>query len=609
MKVNNAKSVNTAQAHFMKAPVGEIEYSRFKGMPSHTYDCNGGDIIPIGLYEILPHDTLNLSVQDFVIRQATLAVPVMDDLFVDVYAVWIPNRVVNDSFVNVMGENSSGSWTAPEVDLAPLMNSSSGTIQIPVGSIADYYGLPTQQPFPKALAAQMNDLPFRGYIFAFNELFRSQDYIPPIPCTKLNIFTGMLAPVAQQGDSFNITVAAGTVSDGSARGGAIQKAIGGTGSSAANSYTVPGTLCGYSMLNKPLKACKLHDYFTSVLPEPQKNEEITVGIFGGESFRFLDSYVTAQNFESNNGLILSTGQAASYVRELVISNANGEGAVSVGSSTGSAAAGGDIKGTNLGIDLSNLGLTINDLRNSVVAQQCAELLARSGSRYKEFISAAFGLEIEDQYADKPVLLGHFRRKLDVYQTAQTSASSSESAQGSLAAYGYTVTGGDLFQKTFVEHGYVHIFAVIRQANIYSSMVERHFMRRSRLDFYQPLLANISEQPVFTYQINPFVNSLEQVWGYQEAFAEYRFFPNRVSGTMRKGLDDVETLANWTYADPFNSALTIATGDWLKSNAAEVIRPTLAADETNISQFKCKVTFNLDFQRPMPVYSVPGLDIF
>ena len=191
------QGVSVSSTRFTKAPMGEIQFSKFYGQPTHTTTFNGGDLVPIYCSEVLPHDTWSMSV-DEVIRQATLQVPTMDKSIIDIFAYFVPNRVVNKSWVNVMGENTSSSWTAEPVSLAPLVDLDAagrfdGVMQhIPVGSVADYYGFPTQQPIPIAVLESCHDLKFRGYLEIYNNYFRDQNYQPPVPYSKLNVYNGFL---------------------------------------------------------------------------------------------------------------------------------------------------------------------------------------------------------------------------------------------------------------------------------------------------------------------------------------------------------------------------------------------------------------------------------
>ena len=169
-------NVSASDTRFSDAPLGEVEHSFVASSPTVYNTFNAGDIVPIFTKEMLPGESLKARV-DFVIRQTTLLTPTMGNMDVCIVAYFVPNRIINDSWVNVMGENTSGSWTAPEVDLAPLYvyTSSLTTVQIPVGSVADYYELPTQAPIPAAVLNAMNENRFRGYLMIYNEYWRDEN--------------------------------------------------------------------------------------------------------------------------------------------------------------------------------------------------------------------------------------------------------------------------------------------------------------------------------------------------------------------------------------------------------------------------------------------------
>lgn len=142
MKVRNSNAVTSSQTRFSAAPMSDLEFSKLVDNPRLLTTLNAGDIVPVYCAEVLPHDTFSIDL-DFITRQATLAVPVMGELVQDYYAFFVPNRVVNKSWNNVMGENTSGTWTAPEISLAPLVKPgmyATNNVQVPIGSVADYYG-------------------------------------------------------------------------------------------------------------------------------------------------------------------------------------------------------------------------------------------------------------------------------------------------------------------------------------------------------------------------------------------------------------------------------------------------------------------------------------
>lgn len=605
---------------FNKAPMSGIEFSRMVAVSQHLTTFNGGDIVPVYYAEVLPHDTFSVDL-DFVMRLSTSLRPTMGNLQVDYYAYFVPNRVVNDSWKNVQGENTSGVWSAPEVDLAPLYVDGSknpvSAIQVPVGSVADYYGFPTQAPIQTQHLKVMNDLKFRGYLEIYNNYFRDQNYQPPIPYSKLNVYEGFfeekgtLVSLKPNGEDIDnaISVPGLTQADGSYGAGAIVKGVYGEGAnnngySFASESLLSARLTSWSALDKPLKANKLHDAFTSALPSPQKGSEVYFGVAETAPVEL----VVGEELKQLNGNIRlgSNGQAL-----------DGAGTVVLGGNGLLARSSYESVGTISGLDSTNLkgiadlstatGISVNDLRTAIATQQVYEILARGGSRYSSVIANMFGIETANPFMDIPLELGHIRRELDMYQVAQTSASvEGETAQGSLTAFGYTTNGGKLFERTFIEHGYIHIMAVVRQKNVYSTYLAPDNFRLNTLDFYLPPLANIGEQPIALRTLNPFVEDDEnKVLGYQEAWWEYRFEPDRVSGEMRSGITGSQDV--WHYGDFYDPNFTHVNGDWLKSNAQEVIDRTIAVTSELAHQFRSIMVWKVDKQRPMPIYSIPGLD--
>lgn len=631
-RFNQSGVVANSATRFTRAPMSDVEFSRMTATPTHLTTFNAGDIVPIYYAEVLPHDTFSIDL-DFVIRQNTVLTPTMGQMEVDFYAAWVPNRVVNESWKNVQGENSSGMWNAPEVSLAPLYSTRSGMqpVQIPVGSVADYYGFPTQRPIPAEVLQQCNDLLFRGYLDVYNEHFRDQNYQAPIPFSKLNVYEGFLEPVGvhislDPSSAGAVSIGNGQVSDGSAPKGALQKAIYGVGSnnnSGVASGAIPPRAAFWKATQPPLKANKLHDYFTSVLPSPQKGPEYVFSLANSAPISFDTDPNLVTKFSNQGGIKLYTDRMTSTSGKLGFifnpTDSSGNGTLlttdglNVASGTTASVTGWNITGN---VDLSQVSaISVNDLRFGAAVQQVYETLARGGSRYREIINSFFGLDTENPFYDTSVIIGHLRRNLDLYQTAQTSASPVPpddpnakvgTPQGNLAAFGYTANSGHLFTKTFVEHGYVHIFAVVRHRNVYPSFMSRDKFRLNTMDFYCPPLANISEQPVYTIMINPFASESDSVFGYQEAWSEYRYEPDRVSAYMRPGVNG--SLDLWNYADEFDSGLLIADGNWMKSNSAEVLDRSLAVTSSVAPQFKGLFRFSVTKERPMPTYSVPGMDI-
>lgn len=608
--------------HFSKALNAMPEKSKMSVHPNHYTTMNAGDIVPIYCREVLPEEELEISL-DFVIRQTTLLTPTMGEMEVTFDAFFVPNRIVNQSWKAVEGENYSGSWTAPKVSLAPLKNNPSSVTVIPVGSVADYYGFPTQRGIPNSLLAKCHDLKFRGYVMIYNEFYRDQNYQPPVPMSTLNVYQGFFDPEGMPASLVGVSrVSRSQKGDGSyEEGGTIVNALVGgdatmsTPNSVDSSVVVPIASAGrrFRAINKPFKANKLHDYFTSVLPSPQRSESpVYASVTGIISGLPLVASDTVHNLGRSLELGFSGGNINGLFPLVGFKEPVGQQAVVGIDNTTPVASNNYVAadGINLEVastEVTGLSMSVDDIRMAAAIQQVYETLARGGGRYREMVRAFFGTEVEDPYSDIPVRLGRFSRSLDLYQTAQTAPSADGSTpQGNLAAFGYTSSSGHLVKYKALEHGYIHIFAVVRHRNIYGSYFARDNFRRTMLDFYMPQLANISEQGVKVAEINPFSNSFDDDFGYQEAWAEYRFEPDVVSGYMRPGVSN--SLSLWNYVDDYDPELIISDGDWLKSNSEEVLNRTLAVTSEVSPQFKCAFRFNVTKVLPMPTYSVPGLDI-
>lgn len=616
----------SSAVRFQRAPLAELELSKMRTNPRVYTTYNAGDIVPAFYQEVLPHSTYSVDV-DFVNRLLSATIkPTMGAMQFDVYAFFVPNRIINESWKNVEGENTSGFWSAPEVELAPLVSLDyNDDVQVPPMSVADYYGYSSQLPIKAEVLQQCNDLLFKGYLFCYNEYFRDQNYQPPIPFSKLNVFNGFMLPketsigIDSSQQYSPDSVPANTVSDGSYPDGAVVKAVFGEGINPQNAsvgdIAISSRLTNWSALDRPLKANKLHDAFTSVLPSPQKGPEVFFGIAEFAPITVDGNEIT--QFPNGTSLLFHTDGSGSIGanRNLYVALNSGGGEISqprVDQNTSMTVGSNPlpITGTNLIADLSKAsGVSVNELRRAAAIQQVYEMLGRNGSRYLESLRSFFGIQAENPFKDIPTQLGHMRRELDLYQVAQTSGSvEGETPQGNLSGFGYTANKGNLFTYTALEHGYIHYFIIVRHRNIYPSLMLPDKFRRSTLDWYMPQLANIGEQPIRLATLNPFVpGAMEKTIGFQEAWAlDYRYEPDRVSGYCRTGLAD--SLDIWTYADGFDSSFEVVNGEWLKSNSQEVLDRTLAVTSEISPQFLVMLEFNVTKQLPMPIYSVPGLDI-
>ena len=420
---------SSSKSRFAAASFAVPERSLVYSSPVVRTTFNAGDIVPIYYREVLPSQSDKISLHS-IIRQTTLLTPTMGKMRATIAAFFVPNRIVNRSWKEVQGENSQSRWAADGIELAPLVNTTSGDVSVPVGSVADYYCFPTQRPIPKSSLALCNDLKFRGYVMIYNEFFRDQNYEPPVPISYLNVYQGFFdsgdrIPMDGIDNPAGVNIV-GASGNGDYGKNAIHKALYGNGGNYGDSGLIPGasrtapTGSGvpdhFYALGKPYKANKLHDYFTSVLPSPQKGPRIMAAATGT-----ISNFVPVQ---TRLGATISGLQAP-----LTFSHTDGTGIGSGISSiqlSGSRLAQGDssssdvnipIYPNNLGVApgavIDGLGLSVDDIRMSAAIQQYYEVLARGGSRYHEIMETLFGLQVVNPFKDIPTCLAKVDFDLDL----------------------------------------------------------------------------------------------------------------------------------------------------------------------------------------------------
>lgn len=559
---NYVKAVKT---NFSEAVTAELPRSRFNRGSRLSTSFNCSDIVPVYLDEVLPGDTFEMDLRA-ISRLATPVFPTMDTpIKIDFYAFFAPNRLLWTGWEELCGENKNSAWTPTQPPaLVPFVQEHARNIVQP-SSLADYLRIPIGLDIKKT---RISSLPFRMYYRIWNEYFRDENLQAPLP-----VYYG-------------------------------------------NDNRV-GDFFGYlTQRNSLAKANKFHDYFTSCLPQPQKGDSPLIPV----KIDDLIPIVTGQPHSSTSlqgikfkpisgnpsGLtpssfmnMLSDGETASFGKFQFTD-------VPQPISPGDEA----FFPTNLYADPSSLGqistTTLSELRTQFQILRLLERDARGGTRYIEMLKAHFGVDAGDYRLQRVEFLGKSSMSMDLYQIPQTSSTDETSPLGSTGAFGHTSLSTDnFFTKTFVEHGYLMILAVARQEKTYQNGLEKLWSRRERFDFYYPALAHISEQPVLNKEI--FVSNSdedEEVFGYQEAWAEYRYKPNAVTGLMRSGVP--KSLALYNYADSYDSTPRLSS-DWITDNSKENVDRTLAvSSDTSDFQILLNIAFDLKCSREMPLNSVPGL---
>lgn len=547
------------ERHFLQVPQMHTSRTRFNRDQTNLTTFNSGELIPFFVDEVLPGDTFQVDTSA-IIRMTTPKYPVMDDAFIDFYYFYCPNRILWDNFKQFMGEVDNTPWKPTknyEVPTIVVQGSiSSGPTE---GSILDYMGVPTK--IKKDF--EVNALPIRAYVKIWNEFFRDQ-----------NVENGAVLRTGDQkeyyADDKNATV------------------------ETRLKYANTGGRC--------LPVNRFHDYFSSCLPYPQRGPEVTVPMNGNApvALRSSNEYnIPYGNLEFVLGKTQTSNAAGSL--NYVTNTVSGKKQLLYG---GTDPKNGEIGNGYVYADLSSVTATsINELRNAIAVQQYYEAMARGGSRYREQVQALWDVTISDKTAQIPEYLGGGRYRVGMNQIVQTSGQQGENDTpiGETGAMSVTPINESSFTKSFEEHGFVIGVLCVRHSRTYQQGLERFWSRRDRLDYYVPQFANLGEQPVKKKEIMLTGEATdEETFGYQEAWADYRMKPNRVSGLMRSNATG--TLDFWHYADNYKKVPTLSQ-EWMAEGKEEIARTLIAQNE---DQFFGAIRVANKTTRCMPLYSVPGL---
>lgn len=552
---------------FATNPVN-MNHKRSKFNLSHKVATtfNSGYLIPLMVDEILPGDTVKIDLAT-VCRSITPAVPVMDQAYLDVFAFWCPSRILtihDKDFQKIHGENVAGSW-APAVE-STLSNTgntfklSLSSMAVQPQSLADYMGFPIG--FYNA-SAEFSRLPFNGYWEIWNEFFRDQNTQTRIDWKSY--------------DSVSF------------------------GAAVDNKYNL-------------LKVNKFHDYFTSSLNSPQKGNSVLLPMSGIAPVK-----TNATDIVSSGNAIRFAVPGASYT---IGSNHDIFGYAATGSIlTGKTSATGitpggsisDIYPSNLYADLTNAtAASVNDLRQAFAIQKLLEKDSRGGTRFREMLFAHYGVSIPDNTVQVPEYLGGKRIPLNMLQVLQTSQTvQGESVLGQTGAFSNTADNSYLFTKSFAEPGYIYILVTVRPNQSYCQGISRMWTRNRRYDWYYPVFANLGEQAVKTAELYADNNSAwadgkwSLIFGYQEAWAEYRYKPSRVSGYLSKNQNVDSVTPMWTYVNKFASA-PVLNSSFMQQSVKQIDDTLVVKSQGDSYQFILDAWINYTAYREMPYFSIPGL---
>jgi hypothetical protein len=528
---------------------------------------NEGDLVPIYCDEVLPGDTAKVHLNGL-IRMSTPIYPVMDNSYMDTYFFFVPCRLLWEHWENMFGENDTNYWAEKTEYSTPTCKIGSTKDKgIKNGSLGDYFGLPTgiQNEI------KVNALPARAYAMIYNEWFRDENVEAPL----------MLG--------YKKTDNAGNTEIPSNFDNSVNNPESTTDTNEAALYS-----------RKPAKAGKFHDYFTSCLPSPLKSDPVEISLAGDAP---VFGYSTTQDTAKiTDKIILNQPWPANgttdFLNTVKGGKLTGKGVVEGGNYTAEAF---------LKADLSNVtGISIADLRMSIALQHIFEADARNGTRYREFLSGTWGVTSPDSRLQIPEYIGGQRIPINVNQVVQTSQTDPTTGQalGNTAAYSLTTCSKQMVDYAATEYGFIIGLAVVRVEHSYQQGLATKWTRGGRFTYYDPRLAALGEQPVYNREIYAQgTNEDNEIFGYQEAWADYRYKPSYVTGEMRSNYQ--ASLDAWHYADDYNK-LPRLSAEWIQEGQQNIDR-TIAVTSAKSHQFLCDFYFTEDWYREMPIYSIPGIE--
>lgn len=559
----------------------KYSYSRFDISTSNFTSFNAGLCIPILVLETLPSDIIKIKL-DGVIRMSSPASNTMVNPVISINFFYINNQNLWKNWIYFFGESKTAGYS-PEIKNLPKLKVNLSSFEYTENDLGSYLGLPINQNFSvKTDKIVVNSiLPFMLYCKFWNDWYRDQNL------DSEAIYNAEIDSDLVLDDSIDL------------------------------SDYHESCLYGKGLL----PSSKLPDYFTTCLPWTQKGDSIVINNLPLNNIRVNGSIVNDENKELlfspkwllNNGKLVDDKAANG---NLISGNSNSTYFNSISASWQST----DEANLSLKIsDNATLSLkdntqlyTISDLRDSITLQHYLELNARFGTRYNEYLFAHWGILIDPLDIGKSIMIGGWEDSLKISSVVQTSETSNNSPLGSISGVlqNYFKMDSEV-EYASKDHGFIMAIATVRSPLYYSNNLSRMFSRENKFDYYDPLFANISDQPVYNEEIYLKISSdtkyNENVFGYNESWAHYRYNINKVSGFLNP--DSNNSLFNlYLFGEKYADTPKLGI-EWMKYSS-DIINNSLFKVEGNnefYHQFIANFNFNIIADRLIPLYGVPGVN--
>lgn len=485
--------------------------STFNVSCSHKTTWNVSNIIPIYWDYLYPGEVRRGNTKAFIRLSNPLEFPLMDNAYLTIHVFSVPLRILWDNFRKFWGEREN---PGDSIDYTiPVL---SGTINMTTWGVSqrllDFLGVPH---LTSVDPADISALPCRAYAQIYDYWYRDNS---------------------------------------------IQDQI--TGTSTGDG---PDNYLVYGLKQRG----KRWDYFTNVLPQPQRGDAVTIG---GEINSDLAAGGNPSVYSTVTGGYQQLDANATYV---------------------------DVS-TTTSVQANALypGTTINELRNAVAIQRFLETDNRAGQLFGDIIEAHYSANFQDaKYAPSYIAGG---RAPFVFNAIPNTAQSTGNEIGQLGSIGTGAFEGAGFTYRATEPEILMIMACVDADLTYHQGLDRKFSYRTRYDFMWPEFAGIGDQAMLTKEIYYQNNaSDDNVFGYSPRYEECRTGINRISGEFRP--DYATSLDTWHLAQDFTSTPTLSSAYIISAPPFDRVMVNSTPDNI-IADFY----FEQYSTKPLSASGVPGL---